>query len=149
MAKLDLIIIGGGAGGFAAATTASDLGVKAVIINSGLPLGGTCVNVGCVPSKVLLEIGSEFYYPQHPRFKAIGTGDSNTFNFQTAIREKDELVATLQESNYKQVAEGLGLPVIEGRARFISPKRVEVAGQTLEGDNFIIATGSKARILHF
>ena len=53
MEKFDFIIIGGGAGGFAAATKASDLGVKAVIINSGLPLGGTCVNVGCVPSKIL------------------------------------------------------------------------------------------------
>lgn len=66
MEKYDLIIIGGGAGGFAAATKASDLGIKAVIINNGLPLGGTCVNVGCVPSKIFLEIGSEFYYPQHP-----------------------------------------------------------------------------------
>ena len=51
MEKYDLIIAGGGAGGFATATKASELGVKAVIINGGLPLGGTCVNVGCVPSK--------------------------------------------------------------------------------------------------
>ena len=54
MEKYDLVIIGGGAGGFAAATKASERGVKAVIINSGLPIGGTCVTVGCVPSRFLL-----------------------------------------------------------------------------------------------
>ncbi len=149
MNKFDLIIIGGGAGAFAAATKASDLGVKAVIINSGLPLGGTCVNVGCVPSKILLEIGSELYYPQHPRFRAVRNGHSVAFNFETAIREKDELVAALRESNYRRVAAGLGVPVIEGRARFISSKQIEVDGQTLEAEKFIIATGSRARILPF
>ena len=149
MENYDLVIIGGGAGGFAAATKASDRGVKAVIINSGLPLGGTCVNVGCVPSKILLEIASEFYNPQHPRFEAVRNGYSSTFSFETAIREKDELVAALQESNYKRVAEGLGIPVIEGRAKFISSSRVEVDGQTLEAGKFIIATGSRSRILPF
>ncbi len=149
MEKFDFIIIGGGAGGFAAATKASELGTKAVIINGGLPLGGTCVNVGCVPSKILLEIGSEFYYPQHPRFEAVRSGYSSTFNFEIAIREKNELVAALQESNYKRVAEELGISVIEGKAKFVSPKQVEVGGQTLEADKFIIATGSRPKILPF
>jgi len=74
---------------------------------------------------------------------------STAFSFETAIREKDGLVATLQENNYKRVAEGLGIPVIEGRAKLISPNQVEVDGQTLEADKFIIATGSRARILPF
>ncbi len=149
MEKFDLIIIGGGAGGFAAATKASELGAKTVIINSGLPLGGTCVNVGCVPSKILLEMGSETYNSQHPRFEAVKNGHSATFNFEAAIREKDEIIGALRESNYKRVAEGLGIPVIEGMAKFVSPKQVEVKGQTLEANKFIIATGSRARILPF
>jgi mercuric reductase len=149
MEKLDLIIIGGGAGGFAAATKASELEAKAVIINGGLPLGGTCVNVGCVPSKILLEIASEFYYPQHPRFEAVMNGHSRTFSFETAIQEKDQLVAALRESNYKRVAGELGITVMEGRAKFVSPSRVEVDGQTLEADKFIIATGSRPKILPF
>jgi len=148
MEKYDLVIIGGGAGGFAAATKASDLGKKAVIINSGL-LGGTCVNVGCVPSKILLEMGSEFYTPQHPRFKALGKGHSTTFNFEAAIKEKDELVNGLRESNYIRIAKELGIPIVEGKAKFISPKQVEVNGQTIEGVQFVIATGSRARILPF
>ena len=150
MNEFDLIIVGGGAAAFAAATKASELGTKVVIINSGLPIGGTCVNVGCVPSKVLLEIGSEYYYPKHPRFRAVKNGHSASFNFKDAIAEKDEMVNALRQSNYIRVAEGLtGLTVIEGRARFVSPQQVEVNGQTLEADKFIIATGSRPRILPF
>ena len=149
MEKYDLVIIGGGAGGFAAATKASELGVKAVIINSGLPIGGTCVNVGCVPSKFLLEVGNELYYPQHPRFEAVRDGHSAVFNFEAAIREKDEIVGALRESNYIGVAKGLGIPVIEGKARFVSPEEVEVNGQMLSANKFIIATGSRPRILPF
>lgn len=150
MERFDLIIIGGGAGGFSAATKASELGVTVALINSGLPIGGTCVNVGCVPSKVLLEIGSEYYLPQHPRFRAIGVNRSASFDFSAAIREKDEMVAALRESNYIRVAEGLaGLTVIEGRGKFISANQVEVNGQTLAADKFIIATGSRPRILPF
>ncbi|MBI4297691.1 MAG: FAD-dependent oxidoreductase, partial [Chloroflexi bacterium] len=74
MEKYDLVIIGGGAAAFAAATKASDMGKKALMINQGLPLGGTCVNVGCMPSKRLLTVGDDLYYPQHPRFGALKKG---------------------------------------------------------------------------
>jgi len=60
--KFDLIILGGGAGAFAAAIKANELGAKTALVNAGLPLGGTCVNVGCVPSKTLLKIGEIAYY---------------------------------------------------------------------------------------
>jgi len=59
MEKFDLIIIGGGAGAFAAAIKANELKAKTLLVNKGLPLGGTCVNVGCVPSKTLLWAGEE------------------------------------------------------------------------------------------
>ena len=88
MADYDLIIIGGGAAAFAAATKASDLGKRALMINDGLPLGGTCVNVGCVPSKHLLTVGDELFYPQHPRFKALQNGHKPSFDFRAAIQEK-------------------------------------------------------------
>jgi len=65
MKKFDLIIIGGGAGAFAAAIKANELKAKTAIINSGLPLGGTCVNVGCVPSKVLLRAGEVMHQAKH------------------------------------------------------------------------------------
>jgi len=62
MASHDLVIIGGGAAAFAAATKANDLGRTALMINSGLPIGGTCVNVGCIPSKNLLTVGDDLYH---------------------------------------------------------------------------------------
>ena len=68
MKKYDAIIIGGGSAAFAAATKASDLGKTALMINSGLPHGGTCVNVGCMPSKHLLTRGDEYYYGPASRF---------------------------------------------------------------------------------
>ena len=96
MEKFDIISIGGGAGGFAAATKASELGAKAVIINGGLPIGGTCVIVGCVPSKILLAIGNDYYLPTHPRFDALKNGHSATLDFAADIREKTEMVAFLR-----------------------------------------------------
>jgi mercuric reductase len=106
--------------------------------------------VGCVPTKVLLEIGSEYYNPKHPRFRALKNGHSASFSFKEAIAEKDEMVNALRKSNYTQVAEGLtGLTVIEGRARFVASNQVEVNGQTIEADKLIIATGSRPRILPF
>lgn len=65
MRHFDLIILGGGAGGFAAAIKANDLGARATLINAGLALGGTCVNVGCVPSKTLLWAAEVFYAAKH------------------------------------------------------------------------------------
>lgn len=153
MDRFDLIIIGGGAAGFAAATKASELGVKTALINSGLPIGGTCVNVGCVPSKILLEVGSEYYYAQHIRFKGaepVKCTHPGPLDFPAAISEKDEMVNALRKSNYIQVAEGLkGLTIIEGQARFISPYEVTVNGQRLPAKKFIIATGSRPKILPF
>ena len=58
--KFDLIIIGGGAAGFSVATMASESNLRIAMINDGLPIGGTCVNVGCVPSKILIEMGNKY-----------------------------------------------------------------------------------------
>ena len=68
--SLDLVIIGGGAAAFAAATKANDLGRTALMVNSGLPIGGTCCNVRCVPSKNLLTVGER--YPQKVCKQSVG-----------------------------------------------------------------------------
>lgn len=148
MERYDLIIIGGGAAAFAAATKAFDLGKRALMINSGLPLGGTCVNVGCVPSKHLLTVGDELYYGPRSRFKALLNGHEPSFDFKTAMREKDELVAALRQKNYANVLDHLdGVDLVEARARFVGPTRVEAAGQAYEADKVIIATGSSTKSL--
>ncbi len=146
--KYDLIIIGGGAAAFAAATKAADLGKTALMINSGLPLGGTCVNVGCMPSKHLLTIGDELFYPQRPRFKALGNGHRPPFDFAAAIREKNGLVASARQSNYINVLERLeSVNLVEGRARFVGPQQVAANGEVFEADRVLVATGSSTKPL--
>ena len=148
MARYDLIIIGGGAAAFAAATKAWDLGKTALMVNGGLPLGGTCVNVGCVPSKHLLAVGDELYYAPRSKFKALANGHRPQFDFRAAIQEKDELVSALRQSNYARVLEALdGVIYLEGEARFASPSQVQVNGQVHEADRIIIATGSSTKPL--
>lgn len=144
----DLVIIGGGGAAFAAATKAADLGKRALMVNSGLPLGGTCVNVGCMPSKHLLTVGDEFYYPQHPRFRALAVGDSAAFDFRTAIQEKDAVVATARERSYLNVLEAMEtVTPVEGSGRFSGPRQIEVNGETYEAEKLLIATGSSTKPL--
>ncbi|MBI4311784.1 MAG: mercury(II) reductase [Chloroflexi bacterium] len=144
----DLIIIGGGAAAFAAATKAADLGRSALMINSGLPIGGTCVNVGCMPSKHLLAVGDELYYPQHPRLTAVQNGRRPAFDFQQAMQGKNAMVAAARESNYERVLRSLeGVSLVEGKALFVSPRQVEANGQVYEGERVIVATGSSTRRL--
>lgn len=146
MTNPDLIIIGGGAAAFAAATRASDLSKTALIVNEGLPIGGTCVNVGCVPSKHLLTVGDELYYGPRSNFRALANGHKPAFDFRTAIAEKQGLVAALRQKNYASVADALeGVELLEGRARFVSPEAIEVDGERLESERLLIATGGAAR----
>ena len=148
MTRYDLIIIGGGAAAFAAATKASDLGKSALMINSGLPLGGTCVNVGCVPSKHLLTVGDELFYESRSRFKALQNGHGSRFDFKTAIGEKDEVVTAIRHSNYANVLDYLdGVTLVEAKAHFVGPNQVEAAGEVYEADKIIVATGSSTKPL--
>ena len=144
----DLVIVGGGAAAFAAATKANDLGKTALMINEGLPLGGTCVNVGCVPSKHLLAVGAEHYYGSRPRFEANSNGHATTFDFKTAIEQKRDVVAALRHKNYANVQESQEyVDLIEGRAHFTATKEVEVNGQKIMADHIVISTGSSTRPL--
>jgi len=151
MTTYDLVIIGGGAGAFSAATKAADLGVRSVMINDGLPVGGTCVNVGCVPSKHLLAVGDDYYYPQRPVFDAVRNGHAPAFDFRAAIEEKRRLVGALRDSNYTDVLASFGgkVSLVEGRARFVSANEVEVNGERIGGRKFVIATGARPSVLPF
>ncbi|MGC8595904.1 MAG: mercury(II) reductase [Candidatus Kryptoniota bacterium] len=154
MKEYQLAIIGGGAASFAAATKAADLKIdKVVMINSGLPIGGTCVNVGCVPSKVLLEISAQLYYRENSRFNSLRSALQTQFqrpDVSKIFMEKDEIVESLRQSNYLDVISAFkNVEFIEGTARFTSENAVEVLGERprkIEAEKFIIATGSKAKI---
>lgn len=143
MTEYDLIIIGGGAAAFAAAHTANQLEKRTLMINDtdDLPLGGTCVNVGCVPSKVLLHQGEEYYYPKHSAFRAINIDGSADLG--EAIDETNEMVEEFRSGNYEKVVNDQEyVSLIDGRARFEGRKTVDVNGETLSADNILIATGA-------
>jgi len=149
MKNYDLVILGGGAAGFAAATVADGLDANAAMINSGLPLGGTCVNVGCVPTKHLLAVAESLYQAQNPRFDALGIPPPS-FDFSRAVADKDRLIETLRGTNYDDV---LGVmprvDLFSGEGRFVSPHEIEVGGERIIGERFLIATGASPRVPSF
>ena len=100
MKNFDLIILGGGAGAFAAAIKANELGAKTAMVNAGLPLGGTCVNVGCVPSKILIHAAELLHQTKHHGVPGIELEVKN-FDFQKVIQDQLALVETLQNEKMK------------------------------------------------
>lgn len=144
----DLIIIGGGAAAFAAATKANDLGATALMVNAGLPLGGTCVNVGCVPSKHLLAIADALMATRHSVFDSVSLpAVDGHFSVKAARQEKDALVAGLRQRNYEQVLSSFEhVDFREGRGRIVAPGRLEVDGEAVEARHILVATGSRASI---
>ncbi len=146
MKTFDLIIIGGGAGAFGAAIEADELGAKTAMINAGLPLGGTCVNVGCVPSKTLLYAGEIMRLAESRGIPGIEL-EIKKFDFQRVVRDELRLVETLRNEKYSKVLKGLEHVVFhEGRAKFVSSHEVEVNGEIIHAEKFIIAAGSTASV---
>ena len=84
---LHLVVIGGGSAAFAAAIRANELGARVSIINAGLPIGGTCLNVGCVPSKTLIRAAETHYHADHHEFRGIES-HSKINSFWDIIRQK-------------------------------------------------------------
>lgn len=145
--KYDLIIIGSGPGGYVGAIRAAQLGMKTAIIEKYPTLGGTCLNVGCIPSKALLD-SSEHYHQMLHQFKDHGIQvASSTLDLKQMITRKNEVV--------KQTCDGVSflmkknkIDVHYGTGSFIDATHVKVLQDgkeelILEGKNIIIATGSK------
>jgi mercuric reductase len=146
MKTFDLIIIGGGAGAFAAAIRANELKAKTAMINSGLPLGGTCVNVGCVPSKRLLRVGEVLHLAQNHKIPGVELEVKN-IDFRTLIEDELSLVSQMRREKYEKVLGALEtVSLLEGYAKFISQNEIRVNEETLRADRIIIATGSKAAV---
>ncbi|WP_158508493.1 mercury(II) reductase [Thermococcus sp. 2319x1] len=146
MNEYDFVIIGGGAAGFAAALKADELDVKTLMVNRG-PIGGTCVNVGCVPTKYLLtalELKKRALMGHY-------SGLSFTlkeFDFRKLLDGKDELVKKLRREKYEKVLESLeNVDYIDGSARFSSNSEIVVNGEKIKFKKALIATGAKPRIL--
>ena len=149
--KYDVVVIGSGPGGYVAAIRAAQLGLKTAIIEKYATLGGTCLNVGCIPSKALLD-SSEHYHNAAHTFKTHGIELSNLKpNLTQMINRKNEVV--------KQNTDGINylmkknkIDAFQGLASFINKNTIQIDGAkkaTIEADKVIIATGSKPSTLPF
>lgn len=143
----DLIIIGGGSSAFAAAIYANEQGLTTLIVNAGLPTGGTCVNVGCVPSKFLIRAAESIHQAAHSPFRGVHPGKPS-WDYKQIIEEKRELVEGMREKKYEDILKGLEyVKAIEGRAEFVDSRTIQVNGQsTFTSLKIIIATGSSTFI---
>ena len=144
----DLVILGGGAASFAAITEASGHGLSTALVNTGLPLGGTCVNVGCVPSKHLLALGENAATPQENPFDAVQYSDDEpTVDWAAALDGTDELVERFRQSNYVDVAEHFETDIYEGYGELVDDTTIEIVdgadeGARITGEKALVATGS-------
>jgi mercuric reductase len=143
----DLIIVGGGSAAFSAAIKAEDLGLNTLMVNEGLDFGGTCVNVGCVPSKNLIRAAETVYHATHSNFKGVRPKGVD-IDYKQIIRDKKQLVATLQQKKYMDVVSDFKyLTMIKGWAKFIDEKTIVVNGANkYQAIKFIIATGASTNI---
>lgn len=145
-----LLIIGGGGAAFAAALKASSLGARASIINDGLPMGGTCVNVGCVPSKTLIRAAEALHRARHPApFAGLATS-GRLDDFAALMQQKRELVETLRQAKYADVIKDDPRIVFrQGRGLLLDGHTIMVNGDRLEGDAVLIATGARPALPPF
>ncbi|NOX38320.1 MAG: mercury(II) reductase [Calditrichaeota bacterium] len=144
--KPHFLIIGGGSAAFSAAIQAIELGARVTVINAGLPVGGTCVNVGCVPSKTLIRAAEGLYRAQTQRFAGIHTQGRLT-DFSALIEQKNQLIANLRQTKYLNILkDSPDFQLVEARARFVDARTVEANGQRFTADKILIATGARTRI---
>jgi len=150
--KFDVIVIGAGPGGYVAAIKAAQLGLKTACVEKWVDtkgaalLGGTCLNVGCIPSKALLDSTHKFHDAQHNNEIHGISADNVKMDVKTMVARKDKIV-----SNLTQGVAGLfkanGVTTLQGMGKLLSGKKVEVTAadgtvSVYDADNVILASGS-------
>ena len=153
MSEFDLIVIGAGPGGYVASIRAAQLGMNVAIVERYNNLGGTCLNVGCIPSKALLD-SSELYHLAAKKFKihGISTGKLG-IDFKQMLKRKDDVISnTVAGIDY--LMNKNNITRLTGHASFIDKNNISVKAEsgkseTYKATNFIIATGSKPVELPF
>ncbi|MED1725022.1 mercury(II) reductase [Paenibacillus pasadenensis] len=140
----DFLIIGSGGAAFSAAIQAVEHGAKVAIIERGT-VGGTCVNIGCVPSKTLLRAGEINHLAKNNPFLGLHTSAS-AVDLAQLVEQKNELVAEMREQKYEHLIGEYGFELIRGEAKFVDEKTIEVSGRKLTAKRFLIATGASPSI---
>ncbi len=140
--QFDLMVIGGGSAGFAAAIKGAELGFKVALVEAGV-IGGTCVNIGCVPSKTLIRAVELYHLAGQPRFRGVHT-TPNSLNWPEVVAHKDELVSEMRQSKYADVLAAYPeITYLQGRARLTGQSGVEIDGAAYAPGKIVIATGAR------
>lgn len=139
-----IAVLGGGAAAFAAAIKADELGAKTLMVNGGT-IGGTCVNVGCVPSKRMLTVGDHYFYPLQNGLSGVKYGRIQ-LKYREVVDAKNVLVGSLRRKKYADVVRRLEhVDYVEGNARFESKHKLRVNDKTFTARKFVIGTGASPR----
>lgn len=146
----DLVIIGSGPGGYSAAVRAGQYGLKTAIIEKSPKLGGTCLHVGCIPTKALLHTADVWDYFTHSKDQGIYC-ENPRLDFPLVSERKNKIVSKhargvegLMKKNKVEVIKGFGTLIGQGK---IDVKAEDGSSKTIEAKNVILATGSEARML--
>ncbi len=150
--SFDLVVIGGGPGGYVAALRAAQLGLSVACIEKRSAFGGTCLNVGCIPSKALLD-SSELYHVTANKLAKHGISVSKvSLDLATLMKRKDEVVKSLTGGIAGLFKKNKVTP-IQGTGKLLAPGQVEVTGESgkevIEAKNVLLATGSEVIELSF
>jgi len=137
----DLVVIGAGSAGFSAAIAAAELGADVALIGHGT-IGGTCVNVGCIPSKTMIRATETLYHARDAsRFEGI-LAQGRILDWRAVVRQKDELAASLRQAKYVDLLPGYdAIAYLEGEAR-LTDAGVAVDGDLVRAGKLIFATGA-------
>jgi dihydrolipoamide dehydrogenase len=141
----DVIVIGSGPGGYSAAVRAGQYGLKTAIIEKDPRLGGTCLLVGCIPTKAFLHTADVWDRFLHPEEDGIHC-ENPRLDFPLVSDRKNKIV-NKHSKGVDFLMRKNKVDVIKGRARLAGPGKVDVDGQILETRNIVIATGSEARMI--
>ncbi|MCA1063836.1 mercury(II) reductase [Rossellomorea sp. AcN35-11] len=136
----DFLIIGSGGAAFSAAIQASENGLRVAMVEKG-EVGGTCVNIGCVPSKTLLQAGYIQSQSANQPFRGLKTS-ANQPDMSELQKQKDQLVRQLRKEKYEDLIQDYALDFFKGEGFFLDQHTISVNGKDLTSKSFLIATGA-------
>lgn len=140
----DLLIIGGGSAGFAAAIEARQLGARVTMVEQGI-LGGTCVNIGCVPSKFFLRAAEVAHLAATAPYQGIRT-HLDGIDLPALRSQQRSLIAALRQEKYEELVDFYGWELLRGTARFLDPETVAVGERRIRPRTVLLATGARPAI---
>src|ERR1039458_1456164 len=141
--SFDVIVIGAGPGGYICAIRAAQLGMKVACVESRATLGGTCLNVGCIPSKALLHSSEEFHKAKHTLAdQGIKVGSVELDLARMQARKTGVVTANVRGGEF--LSRKNKIAWLKGTGRIVAPGKVDVGGTEYETRHIVIATGSES-----